>query len=64
MHQILKIHNDTKIDLTDKIVYLSQATVPASTAQEIVDRFPSIPKNYLNIVDSFESGWGKDDFQI
>lgn len=62
--QFKKIHDDKTIDLTDKIIYLSQATIPGSRAQQIVESFPAIPENYENIVDSLKSRFGREDLQI
>ncbi|KAJ8912758.1 hypothetical protein NQ315_016714 [Exocentrus adspersus] len=53
--QFKKIHDDGDIDPSDKIAYLSQATVPGSRARRIVDNFPPVPENYKKIVDCLAS---------
>ncbi|KAJ8914063.1 hypothetical protein NQ315_017584 [Exocentrus adspersus] len=62
--QFKKIHDDVDIDPSDKIAYLSQATVPGSRARRIVDSFPPVPENYKKIVDCLCSRFGREDLQI
>ncbi|KAJ8915580.1 hypothetical protein NQ315_012465 [Exocentrus adspersus] len=62
--QFKKIHDDVDIDRSDKIAYLSQATVPGSRARRIVDSFPPVPENYKKIVDCLCSPFGREDLQI
>ncbi|KAJ8914983.1 hypothetical protein NQ315_002507 [Exocentrus adspersus] len=59
-----KDHDDVDIDPSDKIAYLSQATVPSSRARRIVDSFPPVPENYKKIVDCLCSRFGREDLQI
>ena len=48
--QFSKVHDDPSIDLNDKVEYLLQATVPNSRARQLVESFPTIGKNYHDIL--------------
>ncbi|XP_050517597.1 uncharacterized protein LOC126892168 [Diabrotica virgifera virgifera] len=62
--QFQKIHHDSDIDLSDKVEYLVQATVPGSRARQLVDSFPATGDNYTKIIDCLISRFGRDDLQI
>lgn len=62
--QFKKIHEDIEMDPADKIEYLIQSTVPGSRARRVVESFPAIGVNYVQIVDSLRSRFGREDLQI
>lgn len=61
--QFKKIHDDLELDLSDKVEYLIQATVPGSRARQLVDSFPATGDNYSNILDCLMVRFGRDDLQ-
>lgn len=62
--QFEKIHDDPDLDLSDKVEYLIQATVPGSRARQLVDSFPATGSNYSKILDCLKVRFGRDDLQI
>ncbi|KAJ8939443.1 hypothetical protein NQ318_010627 [Aromia moschata] len=62
--QFRKEHEDSNIDLEDKIAYLIQATVPGSRARQLVESFPAMGENYDNIVSGLKFRFGREDLQI
>lgn len=62
--QFSKVHDDQNIDLNDKVEYLLQATVPNSKARQLVESFPTIGKNYHEIIDCLKARFGREDLQI
>ena len=62
--QFRKIDKDPDVDEVDKFQYLVQATIPNSTARELVDSFPPSPGNYAKAIDCLKSRFGKDDILV
>lgn len=62
--QFEKLHNDPDIDLSDKVEYLIQATVPNSKARQLVESFPATGANYVNIIEAFRARFGREDLLI
>lgn len=62
--QFQKVHEDSEIDLSDKVQYLIQSTVVDSRARQLVDSFPATGNNYYEMIDCFRSRFGREDLQI
>lgn len=61
--QFKRIHEDSDISLDDKISYLIQATIPGSKARQIVESFPAVSENYVRMIETLQSRFGREDLQ-
>lgn len=59
-----KIHEDESIVREDKFQYLIQAIIPGTRARELVDSFPPTGDNYVKVIDSLKSRFGRDDLLV
>lgn len=62
--QYLKIHENNKIDPSDKFQYLIQSTVPGSKPREIVLSFPATADNYPKAVGYLKERFGNESVLI
>lgn len=62
--QFKRIHENDSLDIEDKFQYLIQATVPGSTARDLVESFPPTSDNYSKAIGSLKSRFGRKDFLI
>ncbi|KAF2896674.1 hypothetical protein ILUMI_09501 [Ignelater luminosus] len=59
--QFQKIHNEEKMDLSDKLHYLLMSITPNSVAKEVVESFPATSEMYDNVIKALKDRFGRKD---
>ncbi|KAJ8980838.1 hypothetical protein NQ317_018418 [Molorchus minor] len=62
--QFKRIHEDDHIENEDKFQYLIQATFPNSRARQLVESYPPSSENYLKVIESLKSRFGREDLLV
>ena len=62
--QFKRIHEDADIENEDKFQYLLQATIPKSRARQLVESYPCTSDNYMKVIESLKSRFGRDDLLV
>lgn len=59
-----KIHGDTKLSNEEKFQYLLQSMVQGSRASEVANSYPPSSENYVKVIDSLKTRFGRDDLLV
>lgn len=62
--QFKKIHDDTNLEPEDKFQYLIQATLPKSSARELVESYPPTKNNYAEAIESLKTRFARGDMLV
>ena len=59
-----RIHGDQALPNQEKSQLLIQATTPKSRARQIVESYPPVGDNYLNVIECLTRRFGRQNLQI